>query len=165
MSRRIPFTLVLSGLLTLGCAAPPQLYDYDNAFTVQASLDDTWEAVIDAFGESNWPIEEMERASGFISTDWVGVTTSQLVAGMDCGRAQGLGSTDGHMARFNGVVREQGVGETEVTVNTSLRANRVALSGRITEVVTCTSRGVIEAFVADEVFRQLDRQSHNPSSL
>ncbi|MXW66222.1 MAG: hypothetical protein F4Z72_04300 [Gemmatimonadales bacterium] len=151
MRRPLALLIVLAA-----CAAPPQLHDFDNSFTVQAPLDDAWEAVIDAFGESLWPIEEMERASGFISTDWVRITTAQLVAGMDCGRAQGLGSTEGHMARFNVVVREQAVGETEITVNTSLRANRVALSGGITDVVTCTSRGTIEAFVADEVFRQLD---------
>ena len=66
-------------------------------------MGEAWEAVIDAFGEANWPIEEMERASGFI------------IAGIDCGRGQGLAQTGDCGVRFNVVVREEGVGETEIT--------------------------------------------------
>ena len=80
-----------------------------------ASLEEAWEAVIDAFGEANWPIEEMERARGFISTDWIGVSTERLIAGIDCGRGQGLAQTGDCGVRLNVVVREEGVGETEIT--------------------------------------------------
>ncbi len=152
-----PTLLAVAAAVALsGCASPPRLYDYDNTFIAQASVDDTWEAVIDAFGAATWPVESMERASGYITTDWVGVFSDDLVDGMDCG-SEALTLIREYGVKFNVIVREQSPSETELTVNTSMRALRTHLDGDNPRMVTCTSRGTVEAYVANEVFRQLGR--------
>lgn len=58
-------------LLLVGCASyrpPPQPTPRD-ASRVFASMDETWDAVIDLFAMRNIPIRTIERASGLIGTD------------------------------------------------------------------------------------------------
>lgn len=147
--RPVLLLAVAQALLATACASAPQLHDYDNTFTLQASLDDTWEAVIDVFGESNWPIDQMERASGFISTDWLRAEDHHL----DCG-GSGITVTNRHQVRFNLTVREIRPGEAQLTVNTTMQAYRSF--GNSGNWIECTSRGSIEAFVHDRVLQRLD---------
>jgi hypothetical protein len=56
------------------------------ATTVRASQPKTWDAVIDVFAERNIPIRTMERASGFIATDQLGVSNSEGGEWADCGK-------------------------------------------------------------------------------
>jgi hypothetical protein len=65
-----------TGLLFLAACAhyvPPGPAAPREGLTVAASFGRTWDAVIDEFAAKNIPIRTLERASGFIATDRLGV--------------------------------------------------------------------------------------------
>ena len=143
--------LLVTSLLLVACATPlpPATYDFQNSFTVQATEDDTWTALISVFGERRWTITNMERASGFISTEWLRAEAGMLDCGTDALGNSGVGANPQVM--FNVVVTETDVGETKVAVNASMRTNSMAGTW-----LPCNSTGVVEALVMNDVLERLD---------
>jgi len=41
------------------------------SFLIEAPFDKIWEAIIETFAELQLPIQNMEKASGLITTDWI----------------------------------------------------------------------------------------------
>jgi hypothetical protein len=79
-------TVLVVGTATVAaCAYPPKSYPTPEPVPIQASFDDTWNAVIDHFAETLIPIATIEKASGLIVTEPFnfGRTISPDVA--DCG--------------------------------------------------------------------------------
>jgi uncharacterized lipoprotein len=116
-----------------------------------ASFDQTWNAVIDVFGEQNWPISELEKASGIVITDWLRSSEDWT----DCGSFKG-GNTQyrisGLQLRFNVVVREAD-GGASVRVNTihQGQAAQLWMGAWNSADATCLSTGLTEALVLSEV--------------
>lgn len=142
--------LVVAG----GCASAPVARDIQRVAVVEgADFNVTWDAVIDVFGERTWTIDNMERASGLITTDWM-VTGSASEDYMDCGSAGAFGSHRDHAVRFNVVVREGDVG-AQVTVNSAMRAIRWDdINGVARETTACVSLGTLEREVHEAVTRR-----------
>lgn len=135
-------SMVLTAALVFSaCATVARVYDFDNSFEFAAGEDDVWPAVIDVFGERGWPITNMERASGFISTDWMLASTRI----MDCGSDGLLTSLRDPQVRFNVVVRGTAADDVTVTVNATMRARRIAPGALDGVLIECNSRGVVEA--------------------
>jgi uncharacterized lipoprotein len=124
-------TLLLLLLLALvACATAPVARQIERQVNLPGvDFDDAWNAVIDLFGERNWTIDNMEKASGFITSDWMGASTGTYV-----------------------VVRE-GNGGVSVTVNTTWQATRVMMGER--SAIECVSTGSLEREVHEEIRRRL----------
>lgn len=132
-------------------ATAPGRHSVRKAKTIQAGYDPTWAAVVDVFAERDWTITNMEKDSGLITTDWMGVTADTPYA--DCG-GSGIASVRATQVRFNVLVREQDDRAT-VRVNTSFRQLR-SFDGREI-LVDCTSRGGLEREIHLEVARRATR--------
>jgi hypothetical protein len=146
---RVTAALVL--LVVSGCATPPKVHQFDRSVLLSgASFDATWNQIIDVFGERNWPISNMEKASGFINTDWMRVPNSTRY--MDCG-SPGMNIDTNPQGRFNIVVREDG--GTRVTINTLWRTTRGM--GQTQWLEDCTSTGVLEGQIHSELRTRLVR--------
>lgn len=141
-------TLLLISILG-ACATAPQSYDVQRTFQYSESFDEVWSAVIDTFGEMGYPIDNMERASGFITTERMAVGRGNPYS--DCGQP-GLMVDSDHTGRFNVVVREEGAG-TSVTVNTDWQAVRSLGDNRT--VVNCVSIGAFEQEFATTLSERL----------
>jgi hypothetical protein len=123
-------------LVALSCASAPKAHSFNRTNTFPVDLDATWSAVIDAFGELNIPIDNLEKDSGLITTDWMRVEKDY----MDCG-GSGISVDSNHRGRFNVVVRQEGAG-TKMTVNSVFTATRSF--GDSSAERSCVSTGFLE---------------------
>ena len=146
---------VITTLVSLACATAPVARDFENlAEYPEASFSEVWDLVIDVFGDRNWAIDNLERESGIIATDWMATDDPSY---QDCGGSGIFGSPQTHMGRFNIVVRETDVG-VSMRVTTSWRATRaVIVEDEV--ALTCVSTGVFERELHDEVGRRLGNQA------
>jgi uncharacterized lipoprotein len=134
-------------ILTSGCATAPVQRHFDRTTHLQdVEFDQAWNAIIDLFGERNWTIANMERASGFINSDWMTVPPNSDY--LDCG-SPGMMVDSQHQGRFNVIVRDEPGRPVGVTINSTWRASR-RLGSNPPSIVECFSTGVLE--------RQLHRQ-------
>lgn len=74
---------IISALAACHSVQPAQIAPRPGT-PVSASQSKTWDVVIALFAERNLPIKNMDRASGFIATDPLGVEYAPH-AGVDCG--------------------------------------------------------------------------------
>lgn len=121
-------------------ASAPGRHSVNSTATIPASYDATWNALIDLFAERNWAIQNLDRSSGLITTDWM--TIDEKYA--DCG-GSGLATVQGTGVRFNVRVKNDDSRSSDVSVNATFRQTR-SFDGR-TGVVDCVSNGTVEAFV------------------
>jgi uncharacterized lipoprotein len=137
-------------LASMACATAPvarnfaSLADYPGA-----TFAEVWDLVIDVFGDRNWAIDNLERASGIITTDWM---RADNVSYQDCGSPGFLSSHSDHMGRFNVVVRETDEG-VSIRVTTSWEATRS--SDDDISIVECLSTGVLERELHEDVRERL----------
>ena len=147
--RRFPTAVMV--LASVACATAPVARNFENlAEYPGATFGEVWDLVIDVFGDRNWPIDELERDSGIITSDW---TPADNVSYQDCGGSGIFGRPQNHIGRFNIVVRESEVG-VSMRVTTSWRATRTVIVEDEVDL-TCVSTGVFERELHDEVGRRL----------
>ena len=137
------FMLVVTALT--GCATAPVVHQFDRSAEILASFGDTWDAIIEVMGENSWPIDNMERASGFVSTDWM---INNIAGSVDCGSPPLLYVERNRQIGWNIVARESANGTT-ITINVRARAEH-HFEGSIIEV-RCESRGIVEALIRDGI--------------
>ena len=65
---------------------PPPPAEPRDATSVNASMGETWDAVIDLFATRNIPIRTIERASGIIATEGLKVEEEDGAEWADCGK-------------------------------------------------------------------------------
>ena len=98
MGRRIICAATLC-CAVIACGKAPRTYNFDRSvqFT-ESSYDDVWDTVVELFAERQWPIQEMEKDSGLIATDWARHDEDGL---SDCGSGPltSLRSTANHAVR------------------------------------------------------------------
>jgi len=129
--------LLILGLVTACAPTPPTTVATPRVgTTVQASFGRTWNAVIDQFADRNIPIRTIDRSSGLIATDMLGMGVGDSLASTwaDCG-ADMVGSQlpPGH-ATYNVLVRGD---STSTLVKVTVRWN-LLLGGE------CVTHGVWE---------------------
>ncbi|WP_419166645.1 outer membrane protein assembly factor BamC [Candidatus Palauibacter sp.] len=153
---------MLAVMLFVGCVptVEPQQHSFDPSFVVMATEADTWDAVVDVFGDRGWSITSMDRAGGFMVTDWVQVHNRP--SWLDCGSykwPQNRGE-----ARFNMRIQpEPEGGVTKVTVRTSMRGempNVRVTSGMFSSehgggYKSCYSTGAVEEQIKADLLRRL----------
>jgi hypothetical protein len=110
---------------------------------ISASVDRTWDAVIDQLGQQNIPLRSMERASGFIATHTIamqGVTT-EPTKWADCGTFASF-----HFAptAVEYVILVRG-DSTSASVRSIARYLLVKNDGISTAPTECVSNGAFEA--------------------
>jgi hypothetical protein len=133
-------------ILSIASASAPSKHNIRKATTIDASFDDTWTVLIDVFADRSWPIQNMAKDSGLITTDWMKADDGFA----DCG-GSGIASTHGTFVRFN--VRVKGAASTEVTVNATFREER-SFDGQH-RLVDCESKGIVEATIHDEIAKRI----------
>ena len=99
------------------------------------TFDESWEAAIDTFEELRLPIDNLERESGVVTTDWI--LLDEADAYMDCPDE----ASRNEEGRFNVFLREI-EGGIRVTVNASYRAEDDT-GGRL----VCVSDGDYEELI------------------
>jgi hypothetical protein len=140
---------VLTTFLVVGCATAPRtpdIHEFPRSTGFPGSnFDQVWAATIDIFGEEGFPIDNLEKDSGLLVTDWMRVS-AYYESGLDCGdpgkddlsRANRFESP---MVRFNVVVRQSG-NEPTMAVNSFYRAN--LCNGQECRRWECSSTGLWE---------------------
>lgn len=140
--------VISAAVLSAASATAPQAHDVQAETTVKASYDDAWGAVVDIFSERNWVIQTTEKASGVIATDWQLLDLSgQDEKYADCGSAP-LATDVAAGVRFNVRVKDESGGAV-VRVNAVFR--KIRRVGSQHGTISCTSRGVLEREIQDEV--------------
>jgi NlpB/DapX lipoprotein len=151
-------TVVIGACIAAGASATaPKPHPVNKETVVRADFNGTWTAVIDTFSEHGWAIQNLEKDSGLITTDWMNLSVEQAEQYADCGSA-GLASTQTQI-RFNVRVKPDD-NQTSVAVNTTFRQQRTASGASNT--FDCTSRGGIEAMVHSEVANRAFTASRKP---
>jgi hypothetical protein len=144
--------------LASATANPPKKYVFAKTKSFPASYDAVWKATISTFAEQNWPIMNLERDSGLITTDWM---INNLPGISDCG-ARGKAAT---LVLFNVFVEAKG-GATSVTVNADFKRGSAhcTSTGKLEKIIhqTIASKAAEREYDAAKA-RQKARQAHDPS--
>lgn len=104
-----------------------------------APFDKTWNALVDVFNAENWPIDQIDKDSGFVSTSWGDIAAHPGWA--DCGKAA-LATDIRREGSFRVFVREEPSG-TRVDVTSAFQVLREVLGGS-RGYSSCTSTGILE---------------------
>jgi hypothetical protein len=139
-------TLFAAVVALAASATAPKVHVVDRKLRLRSDFDQTWSALIEVFAEHNWAIQNMEKDSGLITTDWMNLGADSTFA--DCGGA-GIAGVVERQIRFNVFVRDADDDGTLVTVNTTFREERTW--DRKNWFVDCTSTGRVESLIQGEM--------------
>jgi hypothetical protein len=129
----------LLAVLLSACASAPKAYDVDRSRIYPAPFDATWNALVDVFNQEGWPIDQIDKQSGFISTGWA--DTGNHPGWSDCGSAA-LAIDRQREGAFRIFVREE-PGGTRVDITSNFRILREGMGQRL-NYDSCNSTGMIE---------------------
>lgn len=133
--------LIIALIFAAACGAPvpPAPPQPRQPTAVAAPAGKTWNAVIDAFASDNIPIRNMDRSSGFISTDALAVGRDDAKRFADCGTIMGM-AIPADLATYNVLVRGD---STSSTVKVTVRWTDHIRSPS-NQSVECSTRAVWE---------------------
>ncbi len=115
------------------------------------SFEEAWDLVVGEFASRAWAIDNLERDSGIITSEWTSAEGDLYRSYLDCGSAGLRASFSNYRGRFTVVVRETDDGiSVEVTTDWEVTKSTVSSIG----VVECLSTGVLEL----ELHRELRRR-------
>ena len=143
--RNCACVLSVLALVVVVCATVPQPTVFSNSQTYSNDFDSVWTAVIESFADNNWPIDNLEKASGLITTDWLSLSYAQGTELADCGTdllaIPGRATT----MKFNVFVKASGTG-AEVRISCVFKSK---------EGGQCLSKGIVEGRIMEGVARRL----------
>lgn len=132
------------GLLPLGgCETPPAVHDVERTRTYAKSKNVVWERLIQHLSSANIPIKTIDRDSGIVYAEPVGVDFTNYA---DCGASFPVILS--RTAAINVFVKPLRADRTQATVNATFTARRYAGS-LPPSFVSCTSRGGFEKDILD----------------
>jgi len=108
--------LLLACIYLLSCATAPKPRQIMNSFPIEESYDSTWSALIETFAELHLPIQNMEKDSGLIITDWIEFTGQSNEDYCDCG-GLGINIEVNRLGKFNVFIKKITKDSCQVTVN------------------------------------------------
>lgn len=146
MSMRVICSL-LGLALAIGCATSPRPRTIVKDFDMEVEFDEVWPAVIETLAELNIPIDNLEKDSGLITTDWLGFGASYC----DCGDP-GITSQAQPTGKFNVFVKRAPHGVT-VTVNARYKTIRTFLDE--SSEIHCVSTGKLEETIEVSIASKL----------
>lgn len=147
-----------AGLLCLsvlnGCGGKnPRSYPVPESRRVEADLAQIWEAVTRTLADRGYAIQDSDRASGTIETDWRAVNSGYSASVFltrnedrysDCGRPGLAASYRGKEARLVVSLTAVGPSQTEVLVRATFQTQRTSIFSQSPEPRECGSRGRLE---------------------
>lgn len=134
---------VLAGCRTI----PPAPVAPRSAISVSKSESATWNIVLELFAERNLPIKNIDRASGFVATDPLGVPDAAQ-PGVDCGKENSLQvRLRPRLASYSVFVRGD---STSSTVKASVHWTSQS-DDKVRRVIECTTTGEWETAFESEV--------------
>jgi len=147
---RIKFLVLIAVFVFLySCATAPKARVIQNSFPIDASYDTVWSALIETFAEMQFPIDNMEKDSGLIVTDWINIRGEGNEGCCDCG-GLGVNTEVSREAKFNVFVKKVSENSCEVKVNCQFQQGYRFGDGPI-YVRECVSTGNLEGRIFDSV--------------
>lgn len=135
-------------LIATACAGP-KIYQFDNSWETSVTFDQAWSATVQVFAENQWSIQTLEKDSGIIVSEWLGLGRDKTFC--DCGQS-GLSIRKGCQVKFNVFINNDDQSPT-ITINAKFRELRSF--DYQTYWVDCNSKGVIEESVRSSIFSKL----------
>lgn len=145
--------ILVSVLFIFGCGTPPKVYKVDKARTINKTYDNTWAKIVRWFSENNSPIKNMDKSSGFISSEY-NLRVDGGTTYADCGSPEFAirhGDTKGN---FSIILEKAGDSVTKVTTNIFFKVERYNINtGGFVGQSDCNSTGVLEKELLDYISR------------
>lgn len=148
-------------LFLIGCSVsqPPKTYNVVKEMTFEKSYDRIWNTAIEWFAIQGTPIKNMDKSSGFISTEYS--LSANRGGCLDCGTMGDALLTYSRMedprGNFNLLIKKITDTKTKVTVNCFFKiTGNVYMSGRLqsSRVIDCASTGILEKEILDYLGNQ-----------
>ena len=146
------FIMAAICFLFASCASAPPPRMIVNSFTINGDYDSVWSAVIETFAELQIPIDNMEKDSGLITTDWIDFTGQTNEGYCDCGKL-GINIEQSRTGKFNAFLKKIAEDSCEMTVNCMFE--QMFSFGEDTYKRKCVSTGNLEREIYDRVTAKL----------
>lgn len=155
--KKFLFLLVICFYL-FGCGSLPEPRIITNIFTIEADFDSIWTAIIETFSDLQLPIQNIEKASGLITTDWIDFTGETGKTYADYGKLALLETASTLEGKFNVFVKEM-IKENsyEIRVNCTFEQNTQNFEGDFIRRIRCVSTGELEAEIYELILSKIDR--------
>lgn len=117
--------VLVSGLTHLSCAQPRHIaprvqYDVEKERVISKTFETVWQSAVEWFAMRNTPIKNIDKTSGFISTEY-GLSVEEAAKYMDSGYGesnfQGHVAVVNHRGNFNVLIKKVDENSTRVSVN------------------------------------------------
>ena len=146
--------LVLATICFLfaSCASTPPPRIIENSFAIEGNYDSVWSAVIETFAELQIPIDNMEKDSGLITTDWIDFTGQTNEDYCDCGNL-GINIERSRTGKFNAFLKRDAENSCKLTVNCQFE--QTFSFGDNLYKRKCVSTGTLEREIYDRVLAKL----------
>lgn len=144
--------MVLVCIFLISCATAPPPRKIISSFPIEKPFDEVWSALIETFADLQLPIQNMEKASGLITTDWIDFTGQTNEDYCDCG-GLGLNIEVNRLGKFNVFVKKTTDNSCEVKVNCMFE--QTIKFGDVVSKRKCVSTGNLEA----EIFRLIKEKT------
>ena len=144
--RLITVLLLCFGLIC--CASAPAPKQIVSSFSIDKPYDATWSALIEVFAELQLPIQNMEKDSGLILTDWIDFTGQDNTGYCDCG-GLGINIEVNRLGKFNVFVKKTGDNSCDIKVNTQYQ--QTYKFGDDLYKRNCVSTGKLEAEIYNRI--------------
>ena len=145
---RASLALLVVFACATSCVTAPKYHSFKKSWKMSSGFDQVWGAAIELFAEKGWEISTLEKDSGIISSEWIGVATGSDVC--DCG-GSGIASARNRQGKLN-IYIKRGIDGATVIVNTSFREYRSFDNNAWWQ--ECTSTGNLEARVHEEILNR-----------
>jgi len=130
----------------ISCATAPKIRQIMNSFPIEESYDPVWSALIETFAELQLPIQNMEKDSGLIITDWIEFTGQSNEDYCDCG-GLGINIEINRLGKFNVFVKKITENSCQITVNCQYQQT-ISFGDNISKR-KCISTGNLEREIFD----------------
>ncbi len=148
--RWFPTAIVL--VASAACASAPVVRDVESLANYRGgSFTEAWDLVVGEFASRGWTIDDLERDSGIITSEWVSTEGDFYPSYRDCGSPGLRANLSNYRGRFSVVVRETDNGvSVEVTTDWEVTKS----TSRAIGIEECFSTGLLEG----EFHRALSRR-------
>lgn len=136
-----------------GCATAPTPRTVVNKFSYNASIDTVWTATVETFAEMNLPIDNIEKDSGLIATDWINFTGTGNKDYCDCG-GLGLAIENLRRGKFNVFVKQTG---NAVDARVNVHYQQTASLDNTPFTRDCVSTGALEARINELIGQKIGK--------
>jgi len=130
---------------------------FENAFIIEASFDRTWAAVNESFADLQWPIQDSEKTSGQITTDWIKCVGQESLGYCECGEL-GLIAEENLRVKILVILKISTENSCEMMDNFTFEQICSNLEGTKHFIRKCVSTGRLETKLYEMVNSKVQKQ-------